>query len=169
MNKELTDKWVAALRSGEFKQTRGRLCHEDPETKERSYCCLGVACTLIEGLEYSEPEPDGGVAIDGWVGSLPGSVSHAFDIDATGKVRWDGGSLASMNDSGFTFDQIADVIDENRANFYNSRNRLSAIFLPKRHLNVNSKKTAFHGWQRSSRLFHVLGQIIPHSTEGLCC
>ena len=38
--------WVAALRSGKYKQGTHVLCHTDPETKEKSYCCLGVLCEL---------------------------------------------------------------------------------------------------------------------------
>ena len=34
--------WVAALRSGKYKQTRKRL-----KDKDGSMCCLGVACDLI--------------------------------------------------------------------------------------------------------------------------
>src|SRR4051812_2834892 len=62
-------KWVEALRSGRFKQTRGVL------TNDEGYCCLGVACQLFieEGgdlkaikrptawshaITYVEPETD---------------------------------------------------------------------------------------------------------------
>lgn len=45
MNKEIKEKWVAALRSGEYKQAEGILY--DP--KQRSYCCLGVLCKIVEG------------------------------------------------------------------------------------------------------------------------
>ncbi len=37
MDKELKAKWVAALRSGEFKQAQGRMLAEDG-----AMCCLGV-------------------------------------------------------------------------------------------------------------------------------
>ena len=38
-------KWVDALRSGEYKQTRGALRGDD-EGNEPKFCCLGVACDL---------------------------------------------------------------------------------------------------------------------------
>lgn len=41
MNKEVKAKWVAALRSGEYKQGKGRLKNINNE-----YCCLGVLCAL---------------------------------------------------------------------------------------------------------------------------
>ncbi len=41
MNKEIKAKWVAALRSGEYKQGLGQL-----RSKENNFCCLGVLCNL---------------------------------------------------------------------------------------------------------------------------
>ncbi len=42
MNKQLRDKWVAALRSGEYQQTTGELCSGD------RYCCLGVLLAVSD-------------------------------------------------------------------------------------------------------------------------
>jgi hypothetical protein len=39
-NRELFQKWINALRSGEYKQTRQSL-HDD-----KGYCCLGVLCDV---------------------------------------------------------------------------------------------------------------------------
>jgi hypothetical protein len=36
MNQVIKEKWVAALRSGEYKQTKGYL------RNKKGYCCLGV-------------------------------------------------------------------------------------------------------------------------------
>lgn len=41
MKKEWADKWVKALRSGEFKQGIGAL-----KDKNNNYCCLGVLCAI---------------------------------------------------------------------------------------------------------------------------
>ena len=38
--------WVEALRSGKFKQTKGKL-----RARNKSFCCLGVACE-VAGLPY---------------------------------------------------------------------------------------------------------------------
>lgn len=43
MNAELKDKWLAALRSGEYQQTRSALKNED------GYCCLGVLAHVYSG------------------------------------------------------------------------------------------------------------------------
>lgn len=40
MKKTLKLKWIAALRSGAYKQGKGRLRRGD------SYCCLGVLCEV---------------------------------------------------------------------------------------------------------------------------
>lgn len=48
--KEFAEKWVAALRSGEYAQTTGRLADLDDEDREPcAYCCLGVATIILDG------------------------------------------------------------------------------------------------------------------------
>lgn len=42
--KEFREKWLSALRSGEFKQGQHTLCTQGPNTK---YCCLGVAGKVL--------------------------------------------------------------------------------------------------------------------------
>ena len=52
--KEFAEKWVAALRSGEYKQgDQTLLSYEEideftVDINKKSYCCLGVACALTE-------------------------------------------------------------------------------------------------------------------------
>ena len=45
MNKELKEKWITALRSGEYKQGQ-TLLHSD---EDNSYCCLGVLGKILLG------------------------------------------------------------------------------------------------------------------------
>ena len=47
MNKEIKAKWIAALRRGEYPQTRGKL------TDGEGYCCLGVLAK-IQGAPVEE-------------------------------------------------------------------------------------------------------------------
>ncbi len=42
MKKEIADKWVKALRSGSYEQTKRRL------RDSHGYCCLGVLCDLAK-------------------------------------------------------------------------------------------------------------------------
>ena len=121
MNPEWKTKWLNALRSGEYAQGSGVL--RDPEDK---FCCLGVLTDLVikdgEGSWQKSPNkhsygtltPDGRNADDCY---LPDWVMAKTDIDSPyGEVRFsDGGwaRLASMNDKGATFEEIANVIEEN--------------------------------------------------------
>ena len=59
MNKTLKEKWVNALRSGKYKQGKGRLrtCVEatvDEPNPDWKYCCLGVLCDLMEGGKWNK-------------------------------------------------------------------------------------------------------------------
>jgi hypothetical protein len=40
MDQKVKEKWVKALKSGKYKQTKGQLKNRD------SYCCLGVYCKI---------------------------------------------------------------------------------------------------------------------------
>lgn len=42
MNEEVKAKWVEALRSGEYKQTRSHL------KDDKGFCCLGVLCAVYK-------------------------------------------------------------------------------------------------------------------------
>jgi hypothetical protein len=50
MNQEIKTQWVAALRSGQYKQTSGTL-HRLRDDGSEGYCCLGVLCELAEKAE----------------------------------------------------------------------------------------------------------------------
>lgn len=45
--KEFAEKWLEALRSGEYKQTSDTLVLEE-DTKDYAYCCLGVAGRICD-------------------------------------------------------------------------------------------------------------------------
>lgn len=51
-------RWIAALRSGKYKQGQGRL-----KTGTGEYCCLGVACAIRE----TRPGASGGMVHNGTV------------------------------------------------------------------------------------------------------
>ena len=63
MDRTIRDKWVAALRSGKYKQGRGALRvaggsynHEAPESNEDRFCCLGVLCD-VRGAQWFHRGP----------------------------------------------------------------------------------------------------------------
>lgn len=139
MNAEVKAKWVAALRSGEYHQGTGYLGSKIDQDENGEpvigYCCLGVLCEvavaegIIEppeydpisenltysGYEHVELTPTvrdwaGLETLDPEVRTPEGAKDSAFHRQANQPGRT---TLASLNDAdGFTFAQIADVIEE---------------------------------------------------------
>ena len=110
--KELKRKWIEALRSGKYEQTRLRL-----RKGENSYCCLGVLCEIggsgvwerfveFEHEWYYRLGYQG--AENSYVEMPPSQV-----LNAVGLAQAEADSLAFANDSGETFEQIADRIEQN--------------------------------------------------------
>ena len=116
------EKWVAALRSGEYAQAKGAL------RAYNSYCCLGVACDLYaketgqgEWLDLEILEDQIGVRgaitfrVNEWEGryTLPSEVQGWLGLsEEAGKyLDPDWVSLADLNDLNTPFDQIADIIE----------------------------------------------------------
>lgn len=126
-------KWVEALRSGEFRQVQQRLrgLNNEVHGPEFRYCCLGVACELYKqahpGIaqwdedhifypdinegedEYGDPDPEGSED------QLPFTVMNWLGLHHNGGNYGDPEneeeSLIHKNDSGSTFQEIADLIE----------------------------------------------------------
>lgn len=104
---------VAALRSGEYTQTGGKL-----RTKF-GFCCLGVACDLYQkevggiwdGSKFTVTDSDSNWAY------LPDAVKEWFGCENNNPkfVNEDGivNHPANMNDEGKTFAEIANFIEAN--------------------------------------------------------
>jgi hypothetical protein len=125
------EKWIKALRSGKYLQCTDSLmgtayskeeCDEyDNVIKEsdilgEGYCCLGVAGKIC-GLDMDEW---GSVGMLNDVDSnylpseLPEILTKPYHtIRRDGKEMSVAGKLASMNDEGCTFNEIADYIEKN--------------------------------------------------------
>lgn len=109
MNPEMKAKWVAALKSGSYKQGRERLRSKD------TYCCLGVFCDISgkgkwEGNEFGQyiyrlnsPDKRGYREL---IHYLTSSFCNEYGIDED-KTR----DLAMMNDRGSSFEDIAEKIE----------------------------------------------------------
>lgn len=90
---EHTQKWLDALRSGKYAQTRGKL------TDGNGYCCLGVAGCVI-GMTDARLSRN---AKDAYV-----AIGRAVDMDAIKRSL-----CIEMNDSEKkTFPEIADEIEK---------------------------------------------------------
>lgn len=94
MNPELKAKWVAALRSGEYRQVSGRLRKGD------GFCCLGVLCTVAD-MPITQ---DGETLVEtGDYGPLDALLGREHVLQ-----------LYRMNDnSRRSFQEIADYIEAN--------------------------------------------------------
>jgi hypothetical protein len=95
-------KWVAALRSGKYRQARKAL------TRDGGFCCLGVACD-ISGLVIwrGDTALAGGDAMHL---SLPRAVRDWLGL-RTGEGRYGNTCLSGENDNGAAFAEIADIIE----------------------------------------------------------
>ena len=127
--------WLEDLESGDFKRCYGQLCSIS-KTGKLSFCCLGLACERfvskknIEVLE-NDFNDDGKLlsyakTYEGQEGKLPNSVvaklklhndCGAFSLELLSekyKRKVDGNlDLASLNDDGWSFKEIAKFIKEN--------------------------------------------------------
>lgn len=105
MNAEVKEKWIAALRSGFYKQTGGRL-----RSPEDSFCCLGVLCDITHP-ECWQPEdvvvPFKYENIKRF-GTVPPPLMNEVEMNSDQMFE-----LAGMNDRGSNFNQIADYIEQN--------------------------------------------------------
>jgi hypothetical protein len=105
--------WVAALRSGDYKQGREVLRDGD------EFCCLGVACDLAvkAGLPIDVHNEYAVASYNENTGTLPNIVRRWLGLTTDTGGYWDkaigSGSLAALNDDrGYDFEQIADVIEQ---------------------------------------------------------
>jgi hypothetical protein len=107
MNQDIKTKWVAALRSGEYQQGRSQLRKDD------KFCCLGVLCDI----HSKETETE-------W---LVNYYDDEYEFLSKNVMKWSGLkqknpklpyntprniiSFSSLNDSGSTFLEIANLIE----------------------------------------------------------
>ena len=114
MKKEIADKWVAALRSGEYKQREGGLANE----KRTKHCCLGVLCELaikegVEMLVEVRPDMPKDMYFEDSAGGLPYSVQEWAGVASANGRLYGGISVATLNDDmKYDFGRIANIIEE---------------------------------------------------------
>lgn len=128
MNPEVKQKWIDALRSGKYEQGSEKL------RTVTGYCCLGVLCDLyaqehdtqweFRGNEETNLQP-----MDYWYFGdqsefLPESVMDwaelktpnpnvRIDVEDGDEDNWYyQDQIANVNDSGYSFNQIAEVIQQ---------------------------------------------------------
>lgn len=128
MDQDIKNRWIDALRSGNYKQTQNFLSTSD------GYCCLGVLCeiavqdgvvdkeggTYISVEDYDDfSEEELPQAVQAWAGleNYAFSENPLTDIEYGGDVTHrpsdrKNAHFSELNDDmGWNFSQIADVID----------------------------------------------------------
>lgn len=117
MNPVTRRQWTEALRSGRYKQTTGQLFKPDKPGREGGYCCLGVLADLaggevVHGKRNLDRRPPGwGDAVE--FKFQNGETAHAFIPEELAEMVGveDQTVLSRLNDTGSSFEQIADYID----------------------------------------------------------
>lgn len=132
MDAEIKGRWVAALRSGDYKQVEGRLNKND-----EGFCCLGVLCEIAVGDGVIQKENGADIGYDNDAFAYldeytdQGKTYPQFDVLPNKVKVWSGlkdsnpqviytheGNedeypLSALNDDfKLTFAQIADIIEE---------------------------------------------------------
>ena len=121
MDKRIKNKWLKALRSGEYEQGKGYLCEAGKDGTQK-FCCLGVLINETEGFDFLPGDPP----VEGVGISHDFAVKHAAqnyrtmvympsrDFNKRVGLEWGmAEALSDMNDEGRTFAEIADYIEEN--------------------------------------------------------
>lgn len=108
---DLRDRWIAALESGEYQQADGRLRRASLHGDGDAYCCLGVLCNLLDPNAWDATE-------DGF--QVWGDEKSIFipPVEALARVGLDegiAGDLATRNDGGDTFREIAQILRSQEA------------------------------------------------------
>ena len=94
LSKEQKDKWITALRSGEYKQTIGRLF------SGKGYCCIGVFCKAVEGINIPRTSIEDGEENEPHYNRVRKLIGKGFMYE-----------LINMNDDGYSFHDIAEKIE----------------------------------------------------------
>lgn len=109
MPKELLTKWLAALRSGKYKQALGLL------KRDEGYCCLGVLQMETDGQVEVTRLSNGvwasrGLPTPDWYKNHNiALIGHSCFTPYLPKLK---NTASKANDIGFTFDSIADAIED---------------------------------------------------------
>lgn len=139
MNQEIKEKWLAALRSGKYKQGKTVLRSQDD-----CYCCLGVLCDIQDSGQWVpiDHPKDGACYVysqdgelnqfDFTIGSevLPAFVADNIGIRSVNPIvqmtsalqeilskkgpvyTRDMAALSVLNDAGCSFEELANIIEE---------------------------------------------------------
>lgn len=121
MDRHIKERWIEALRSGQYKQGTGLM-----RNSQNEFCALGVLCDVYvrDGLgSWEKPTPDA-THPDSWQMHAPYSVESEM-FPPTAVARWAGFEdrmpflhtddgpepVYVLNDNGVSFELLADLIE----------------------------------------------------------
>lgn len=114
MKKSWKTKWLAALRSGKYKQGQSTLRAVDDKGR-KSFCCLGVLCDITSGRSWDHNEftaSENAVWLKGV--KLGSGDLTAEGCDKYGITMEEVDMLVELNDNdGASFKKIAKHIEKN--------------------------------------------------------
>ena len=124
MDEQIKQRWLEALRSGEYQQTKGTL-HDT-----KGFCCLGVLCDVLKNdplfrgewvynggkvAQFVEEGGESSMALPSEVFMQRMGIDRNDPYTQEPRVFTDGDigkhRLATLNDEGYTFAEIADIIE----------------------------------------------------------
>ena len=121
MNSQIKQKWIDALRSGEYTQAQSKLYSGD------GFCCLGVLCDIyakeVGDIAWVKKDPSKTVDVDKWdywyfddqSEVLPECVSKWAELDENDPLVTKNfvlTTLSSLNDKRVEFKDLSKVIEE---------------------------------------------------------
>lgn len=110
MKQEVKEKWVAALRSGDYQQGTQKL------NKDGKYCCLGVLCELAVNEGICKSKEESGITYYDSASNLPPfsvKVWAGWDGESFGNPEINHYCLSDWNDKELlSFNEIADLIEK---------------------------------------------------------
>lgn len=112
MNPIIKDKWIAALKSGEYTQgpSRLKIRYDNDEIR---HCCLGVLCELARVESITNEYPLLSSYAFGASKHTATNTMPASDVLTWAELAaYQADVLAGLNDSGWSFDRIAEYIQE---------------------------------------------------------
>ena len=106
MKEDIKNRWIDALKSGKYKQFDHRLKSGDGS----AHCCLGVLCELAveDGIIRTVGH---GLYLDQTVMEWAEMSDNSAKFPDP-EVKYPANCLAALNDKGYSFEQIAEIIEE---------------------------------------------------------
>lgn len=117
MDQQVKSKWIEALRSGKYQQGTGRLRRDD------HFCCLGVLCDIVSPEKWNDdehnwhnmlpsPEVMEGSGFNKYSYSPRIPVPDDYIVRCGEDLNQNTIALSNLNDHGYTFNEIADLIEK---------------------------------------------------------